>query len=127
MGETPAVHTSVRVVTISATYGAGGSVLAPRLAEKLGLKKMRLGMKHLRKTAATLLGQHPQYKFYANHFLADSPKGMADRHYVTPSDEEFFLALDWLRGQIFPKGGKLAAKKLLDQQAQHQPANVLSA
>jgi cytidylate kinase len=28
---------AVRVVTISATYGAGGSVIAPRLADRLGL------------------------------------------------------------------------------------------
>ena len=34
-----------------------------RLADKMGLKKIRLGMKHLRKTAASQLGQHPQYKF----------------------------------------------------------------
>src|SRR4051794_6256460 len=27
----------VRVLTVSATYGAGGSVVAPRLAERLGL------------------------------------------------------------------------------------------
>jgi integrase len=71
-----------------------------RLAEKMGLRKMRLGMKHLRKTSASLLGKHPQYKFYANHFLADSPRTIADRHYVTPSDEEFFQALEWLRGEI---------------------------
>jgi len=71
-----------------------------RLAEKLGLKKMRLGMKHLRKTSASLLGQHPQFKFYANHFLADSPRSVADRHYVVPNDAEFFLALDWLRGRF---------------------------
>ena len=62
--------------------------------------KIRLGMKHLRKTSATLLGEHPQYKFYANHFLADSPKSIADRHYVRANDVEFFEALDWLRGQI---------------------------
>jgi integrase len=62
--------------------------------------KARLGMKHLRKTGASLLGEHPQFKFYANHFLADSPKSIADRHYVKPSDAEFFQALDWLRGQI---------------------------
>ena len=71
-----------------------------RLAGKLGVRKIRLGMKHLRKTSASLLAQHPQYKFYANHFLADSPRTVADRHYVTPSDDEFFLALEWLRGQI---------------------------
>jgi hypothetical protein len=71
-----------------------------RLAEKLELKKIRLGMKHLRKTSATLLGRHPQYKFFANHFLADSPRSVADRHYVVPSEAEFFMALDWLRGQV---------------------------
>jgi integrase len=71
-----------------------------RLAEKLEMKKIRLAMKHLRKTSASLLGQHPQYKFYANHFLADSPRNMADRHYVIPSDDEFFKALNWLREQL---------------------------
>src|SRR5262249_38550261 len=59
-----------------------------RLATKMKVRKIRLGMKHLRKTSASLLGQHTQYKFYANHFLADSPRTVADRHYVTPSDEE---------------------------------------
>jgi integrase len=71
-----------------------------RLTAKLKVKKIRLAMKHLRKTSASLLGQHPHFKFYANHFLADSPRTMADRHYVVPSNEEFFQALDWLRGQI---------------------------
>jgi integrase len=71
-----------------------------RLASKLGLRKMRLGMKHLRKTAASTLGQNPQYKFYCNHFLADSPRTVADRHYVIPSDQEFFAALGWLREQF---------------------------
>ena len=71
-----------------------------RLAEKMG-GKIRLGMKHLRKTSATLLGQHPHFKFYANHFLADSPKSMADRHYVSANDAEFFEALDWLRAPGF--------------------------
>jgi len=76
-----------------------------RLADKLGVKKIRLGMKHLRKTSASLLGQHQHYKFYANHFLADSPRTVADRHYVIPSNEEFFQALSWLRGEILgPKG-----------------------
>jgi len=77
-----------------------------RLAGKLRVRKIRLGMKHLRKTSASLLAQHPQYKFYANHFLADSPRAVADRHYVTPSDDEFFRALDWLRGQILGAASK---------------------
>jgi integrase len=88
-----------------------------RLAGKMGERKIRLGMKHLRKTAASMLGQHPQFKFYANHFLADSPRTVADRHYVTPSDEEFFLALDWLRGQVLgTEGGQVPPDRLLDQQ-----------
>ena len=64
------------------------------------LDKIRLGMKHLRKTSASMLGRHAQYKFYANHFLADSPRSVADRHYVVPSDEEFSSALSWLRGEL---------------------------
>jgi integrase len=79
-----------------------------RLADKMDLKKIRLGMKHLRKTSASLLGQHPQYKFYANHFLADSPRTVADRHYVIPSDKEFFMALDWLRGELLGTGTESA-------------------
>lgn len=71
-----------------------------QLAQTMNLPKMRLGMKHLRKTSATLLASHPQYKYYAAYFLADSPKGMDQRHYITPSNEEFFAALKWLRGQI---------------------------
>src|SRR5271166_541050 len=71
-----------------------------RLAKKMGVGKHRLGMKHLRKTSASLLGQHPQFKFYANHFLADSPRSIAVRHYVIPSDQEFFRGLEWLRQRI---------------------------
>jgi integrase len=90
-----------------------------RLAEKMKLPKMRLGMKHLRKTSATLLGQHPLYKFYALHFLADSPRHVADRHYVIPSDEEFFTALEWLRTRILPVDGEPAAEHLLDKQPEN--------
>jgi integrase len=76
-----------------------------RLGEKMG-GKIRLSMKHLRKTSASLLGEHPQYKFYATYFLADSPRHMTDKHYVKPSDAEFFQALDWLRGQILAEDAK---------------------
>lgn len=71
-----------------------------RLAQKMGREKNRLGLKHLRKTSATILGEHPHYKYYTTHFLADSPRHMTEKHYVKPSDAEFFEALDWLRGQI---------------------------
>jgi integrase len=74
-----------------------------RLSEKMG-GKVRLSMKHLRKTSASLLGEHPHYKFYATHFLADSPRHMTEKHYVKPSDAEFFEALDWLHGRILAEG-----------------------
>jgi integrase len=70
-----------------------------RLAAKMGLKKIRLGMKHLRKTSATMLASHEQYKYYVGHFLADSPKGMDQKHYVKPSQEEFDKAIVWLGEQ----------------------------
>lgn len=70
-----------------------------RLGQKMG-GKIRLGMKHLRKSSATLLGQHPHFKFFANHFLADSPKTMADKHYVVPSEAKFFEAIDWLGDKL---------------------------
>lgn len=77
-----------------------------RLAKRMGASKLRLGMKHLRKTSASILAQHPRLKFYANHYLADSPKSVADRHHVVPSDAEFFKALNWLGGQVLgPKSG----------------------
>ena len=61
-------------------------------------------MKHLRKTSASLLGEHPQYKFDTTHFRADSPRYATERHYVGPSDAEFFEALDRLRGRILAEG-----------------------
>ncbi|HEV8060154.1 MAG TPA: hypothetical protein VGP68_09785 [Gemmataceae bacterium] len=90
-----------------------------RLAAKMGFKKIRLSMKHLRKTSATLLGQHPMYKYYVGHFLADSPKGMDQKHYVKPSEDEFFLALDWLRKQILLECREPLPESLLDEQAQN--------
>jgi hypothetical protein len=85
----------------------------------MGFKKIRLSMKHLRKTSATLLGQHPMYKYYVGHFLADSPKGMDQKHYVKPSEDEFFLALDWLRKQILLECREPLPESLLDEQAQN--------
>jgi len=71
--------------------------LFSRLAEKTKIKR---ALKLFRKTSATLLSKHPQYKFYAQYFLAHSPRSVAERHYIVPSDEEFFAALDWLREQF---------------------------
>jgi len=56
--------------------------------------------KRPRTLAATLLGQHPQFKFYAQYYLGHSPRSIADKHYVKPNENEFFRALDWLGQQL---------------------------
>lgn len=68
-----------------------------RLSKRLGITKP---LKALRKTSATMLGKHKEYKFYAQYFLAQAPTEIVEKHYVVPSQEEFFAALDWLREQL---------------------------
>jgi integrase len=65
--------------------------------EKLGIKR---SPKQLRATASSTLAQHPTYKFFTGYFLGHSPRGIAERHYVKPPEEEFFQALDWLRVKL---------------------------
>jgi integrase len=57
-------------------------------------------LKNFRSIGATLLEEHPVYGRYASHFLGHSPKTIAGKHYVAPSQKNFDEALDWLRGQI---------------------------
>ncbi|MDR3582533.1 MAG: tyrosine-type recombinase/integrase [Candidatus Pacebacteria bacterium] len=77
-----------------------------RLAKRMGMAKHRLGMKHLRKTGASILAEHPQYKYYAGIYLAHAPQSVGDKSYVVPSESEFAEALDWLRVQVLgPEGG----------------------
>ncbi|MEI7686113.1 MAG: hypothetical protein WCL32_13900 [Planctomycetota bacterium] len=61
---------------------------------------LKISPKDLRTTAATLLADHPTFKFYALHFLADSPKGTANKNYVVPSQSEFDDAIKWLGGKL---------------------------
>ncbi len=63
----------------------------------------RLPFKHLRKTAATILGGHPAFRAYAQYFLGHAPETVADVHYIRPSQEQFDLAISWLREQFAPK------------------------
>jgi integrase len=71
-----------------------------RLFEKV---KLNRPIKLLRKTSASELASHPVYGAYVQYFLAHSPKGVADRHYIKPDDDQFFKALDWLRGRYFTR------------------------
>jgi integrase len=59
-----------------------------------------LSFKHLRKTAATMLGSHGEYRAYAQFFLGHAPTSVADSHYIKPSQERFDAAVHWLRGQF---------------------------
>ena len=61
---------------------------------------MSVTPRNLRTFASNHLGTHPQYKFYAQYFLGQAAENVADRHYVVPSDAEFFEALAWLDAQF---------------------------
>lgn len=71
--------------------------LYSRLKSETGIRKP---LKNLRKTAASELVKHTKYKFYAQYFLAHAPDNVADAKYIIPSDDEFFEALEWLRGRL---------------------------
>src|SRR5262249_37414707 len=77
----------------------------------LNRAEVKRSPKQLRATAATMLGTHPTYKFYAQYFLGHAPRTVADRNYVRPSDEEFFEALALLEGALAsPEEGRRAAR-----------------
>jgi hypothetical protein len=66
-------------------------------------------MKQLRKLGATLLGNHPEYGRFQSYFLGHSPRTVADRSYVVPSQEMFDKAILWLGqqlGQVPVEGGQ---------------------
>ncbi len=62
--------------------------------------KSRKPLKAIRKTGASTLAKHPQFKWYADYYLGHSPKGIAEKHYIRPEDTEFFQALAWLGEQF---------------------------
>jgi integrase len=69
-----------------------------RLCRKLKIATKPL--KQIRKTGASTLSNHKDYKFYAQYFLGQSPKTIAEKHYIIPSADEFDKAVAWL-GQQF--------------------------
>jgi integrase len=82
-----------RYDTIQAAYS--------RLTERVKIAKP---LKVFRKTSSSALEEHEVYGRYAQYFLAQSPGTVAERHYVRPSEEQFFAALDWLRKKLL--GGR---------------------
>ena len=67
-----------------------------RLQKVLGVKEP-LGA--IRKASASLLENHPEYGRYAQYFLGQAPKSIAEKHYVLPSREQFDRAVAWLATQ----------------------------
>jgi integrase len=72
------------------------------LKRKLGrvLPGFNRPLKQLRKLGATLLGNHPDYGRFQSYFLGHSPRTVADRSYVVPSQEMFDKAVTWLGQQL---------------------------
>jgi integrase len=56
-------------------------------------------LKCIRATSATRLGEHQEFSRYVQHFLAQSARSVADRHYVKPSQEQFDQCVLWLGKQ----------------------------
>jgi integrase len=67
---------------------------------EFGKLKPALSFKYLRKTAATMLASHPEYRAYAQYFLGHAPDNVADTHYVKPDQVQFDAAVNWLREQF---------------------------
>ena len=62
--------------------------------------KSRKPLKALRKTGASTLVKHKQYKWYVEYYLGHCPSTIGQKSYYTPDDAEFYEALKWL-GQQF--------------------------
>ena len=54
----------------------------------------------IRKSAASKLDAHPEFGRYAVHFLGESPKSIASRHYITPDQDRFDAAVEWLGNEF---------------------------
>jgi integrase len=69
-----------------------------KIQREFGKLVSEYSFKHLRKTAASLLNE--KYPQFTQYFLGHSSKSVAETHYVKPNDQEFGLALDWLKDRI---------------------------
>lgn len=62
--------------------------------------KPTITLKALRSVSATMIESHREYGRYKTHFLAHSPKSLADKNYAAPSQVLFDEIVTWLRVQI---------------------------
>ena len=65
----------------------------------MAAKKIDATLKNFRSTSSTLIEDHLQYGRYAQYFLGQAPRSVAEKHYVKPSQKNFDRALIWLGQQ----------------------------
>ncbi|MCE9554759.1 MAG: tyrosine-type recombinase/integrase [Planctomycetes bacterium] len=65
-----------------------------RLRTKLGIDK---SLRSLRKTSASLIRGHRDYRGLEDLFLGHAPRKISDRHYTVPPEELLGQATNWLR------------------------------
>lgn len=58
--------------------------------------KIDKSLKVFRKTSSSMLDNHPEFGRYAQFFLGQSGRSVAEKHYVKPSQEQFDRAVEWL-------------------------------
>lgn len=56
-------------------------------------------LKCIRATSATKIGEHPEFGRYAQYFLGQSARSVAEKFYVKPSQDQFDRCLHWLGEQ----------------------------
>ncbi len=77
-----------------------------RLLKRLNPKRTEAGLpelkelKRLRKTGSSLLDGHEAFGRYVIHWLGHSPRTVAGKHYVTPSQDRFDAAVCWLGQEL---------------------------
>ena len=62
----------------------------------MAAKKIEATLKNFRSTSSSLLEEHLKFGRYAQYFLGQAPRTVADKHYVKPSQTNFDRALLWL-------------------------------
>ena len=86
----------------------------------MAAKKIDATLKNFRSTSSTLLEDHLQYGRYAQYFLGQAPRSVAEKHYVKPSQGNFDRALKWLGQQygIVPKASRKPKNAVVGVQKQ---------
>tara|TARA_R110002167_G_scaffold207033_1_gene411196 strand:+ start:205 stop:1659 length:1455 start_codon:yes stop_codon:yes gene_type:complete len=71
-----------------------------RLRNRLEIpKEDQKPLKTFRSTGASKLEEHKEYGRYAQYYLGQSPRSIAEKHYVIPSKNQFDRAVKWLGQQ----------------------------